>query len=522
MSGKRNAPPENGNLREIGPSSSENLMIRADAGEKVGSGHVMRCLALAQAWKALGGGDVRFALTRRAVAMMPRVEQEGMGVEFIEVAPGSQEDARATIELAQRSGSRWVVLDGYCFGAGFQECITSVGLSLLSVDDNGLCGHYCADVILNQNPHAREEMYHSRVAHTKVLLGSRYALLRREFFAFQQEQREHPAVASKLLITLGGYDSSNLTLKLIRSAGELKLPGFEARVIAGPGNPHVSELRREARRIGAQIRILECADMPACMAWADFAAASASSTCWELCFLGVPTAVVVAAENQAPIAEELAHRGVALNLGWGQTLLGDKLSSELRSFAHDRKRRAEMSARARTLVDGEGAMRVIKKMQGARLKLRRAGEGDRELLWRWANDPEVRSSSFSNRSIAWEEHVSWFAKKLADPNCRMFVGMNDAGMPVGQVRFDVDTHGEAEVDLSVDQANRGCGYGSLLIRCGMEMISTVAGTRRIHAYLKQENASSQKAFERAGFRLVGNGKDRGLPTLHYLKDIPAK
>ena len=135
------------------------------------------------------------------------------------------------------------------------------------------------------------------------------------------------------------------------------------------------------------------------------------------------------------------------------------------------------------------------------LSLRPVYDSDSQLLWEWANDPLVRHQSFSSDSIAWEDHVKWFSQKLKDPNCHQFIGVDEAGDPVGQVRFDLNH--EAEVSVSTSAAHRGKGHASSLLSLASAELIRSTGVTRINAHIRPENVASQRAFEKAGYRLVG-------------------
>ncbi|MGB3996558.1 MAG: UDP-2,4-diacetamido-2,4,6-trideoxy-beta-L-altropyranose hydrolase, partial [Acetomicrobium sp.] len=145
------------------------LLVRVDSGINMGSGHVMRCLALAQAWQD-GGGDVVFVLATESLNAEARLTAEGFEVVYINAKPGSAEDARLTTKLAHKFGASWVVVDGYHFGGDYQKIIKEAGLNLLFIDDYGHADYYPADIVLNQNIHADEDLYRNRASYTKLLL----------------------------------------------------------------------------------------------------------------------------------------------------------------------------------------------------------------------------------------------------------------------------------------------------------------------------------------------------------------
>jgi UDP-2,4-diacetamido-2,4,6-trideoxy-beta-L-altropyranose hydrolase len=338
---------------------SGNLLIRCDASVAIGTGHVMRCLALAQAWNDSSGHAV-VAMAETTPAVEERVHAEKFDVVRLAESAGSAGDAERTARLARQEAASWVVVDGYVFGAAYQACLRRAGLKVLFLDDNGHAEHYSADLVLNQNPHARAGLYPSREPGTRLLLGSQFALLRREFRAWAGWGREIPLVARKVLVTLGGSDPDNVTGRVARAIlSERELEGI---VVAGGSNPHVPKLRRLTGE-SERVRLVQNADnMPELMAWADVAVSGAGTTSWEICFMGLPALLIVLADNQEPVARELGEQGTVLNLGRGAAVTEGAIMDRLRSVISSHNLRQAMSGSARTLIDGRGAERVVAAM----------------------------------------------------------------------------------------------------------------------------------------------------------------
>jgi RimJ/RimL family protein N-acetyltransferase len=174
-----------------------------------------------------------------------------------------------------------------------------------------------------------------------------------------------------------------------------------------------------------------------------------------------------------------------------------------------------MSAAGRALVDGGGAARVLRRVEG--LELRSATMADARLLWTWANEPDVRRSSLSPDPIPWESHERWLSARLASPDCRMLIAHDPDGAPVGQIRFD-RSEGEAEIDVSVAPQARGEGWGAEIIRLGCERVHAEDFAGRLHARVLPSNAASLRAFERAGFRQAGAATVKGKETVHLVRE----
>lgn len=490
------------------------LLIRADANASIGTGHLMRCLALAQAWQDVGGHAI-FAMAMEAPALEARLKSEEMDIIRLSQRPGSTEDAIQTAGLAQRNiGASWIVVDGYHFGADYQRIIKGSGLRLLFIDDNGHAEHYYADIILNQNIHAHEDLYANREPYTRLLLGTRYVLLRREFTRWREWKREIPNVARKVLVTLGGSDPDNKTLEVVRALQQMKVEDLEVVVVVGAGYSHCAELQSAISGSPFSIRLQSnVANMPELIAWADMAIAAGGTTSWELAFMGLPSLILALADNQKPVAEWLDAKKVAIRLGsYGR--LSDQMAQAIqRLFAAST--REQMSRRGRDLVDGKGCNRVLRQLKSASLKLRPVREGDCKLLWEWANDPDVRIASFSSDPISWEQHVEWFNVKISDPNCIIYIALNDQDVPLGQVRYDIANR-EAVISITVDRQFRSQGYGSAIIKSACENLFTRSDVHTIHAYIKSSNEASVRAFVKAGFKDLGKEVIRECQSLHLI------
>ena len=337
------------------------IIIRADASIQVGIGHVMRCLALAQAWQDKGGEAI-FVLVNKSSALENRLILERMQITHLSVQAGSDEDANQTVDFAKKVASQWIAVDGYHFGKEYQKVIKKLGQKLLFLDDYGHSGHYDADLVLNQNISAYEGLYESREDYTQLFLGTEYVLLRREFWQWQNWQRVINSKARKILVTLGGSDPDNVTLKVIQAL-PLASNNLEIIVVVGGSNLHHEELQSVVTESNLAISLQQnVCNMPELMAWADIAIAAGGSTNWELAFMGLPSIVITIAENQKAIAAELDRQGIIINLGWHRDVNVEQIGLLLGELIGDRAKREIMSNRGRELVDGNGASRVVSEM----------------------------------------------------------------------------------------------------------------------------------------------------------------
>lgn len=340
-------------------SSSAEILIRVDANGEIGTGHLMRCLALAQG-HVDGGGTVLFAVSNETDRFVERLSPEGIGLARIPYPVGSQDDARNVIELASRKRTKWVVIDGYRFGEAYQDALREAGFKVLVIDDYGQCSHYVADIVVNQNLHGNENLYRSREGYTRLLLGVMYVLLRREFLNCPRQKKHMRPNERNLLITTGGGSWPQLTSDIVKTVLDLRKDLYLLVISDRLDDTDFAECREESK---GKVRVVKrIDDMASAMAWADIAVSAAGSTSWELCFMGVPTILFTLAANQEEIARGLDLSGAAINLGWAGSHAMSLLTDSLDRLLSSPETRNAMSERGQKLVDGRGARRVLEVM----------------------------------------------------------------------------------------------------------------------------------------------------------------
>ncbi len=474
------------------------LTIRADADTKMGTGHLMRCLALGQAWKD-AGGEVVFVTGCKSERLLERLTREGFTVHALPAVQQGRDDWQLTRQFMPDDACAWLVLDGYQFDDLYQQRVKECGFQLLLIDDLADRKEYCADIVLNQNLHAEQSAYSVYGTHVRLLLGPRFALLRREFAKWRGWKREVAGTARRVLITFGGADSGNATGLVLHAMQRIEIKGLEAVVTVGAGNPYGAKLQSVAKTSRFPVQLItDSNEMDALMAWADVAVSAAGATAWELAFMGLPSLLLKVAENQRLVAERMHAAGAALDAGWPTEVAPEQLAGRIANLLADHEQRSAMAQCSRKLVDGEGADRLLMRLEKRRLRLRQVRETDARLLWEWANDPEVRAVSFSSQPILWEQHLCWLRAKLEKENCRFFLAVDEEDKALGQVRFDLREN-EAVVSVSLGRTFRGAGYGTELLRLACEKMLRDSDVKVIKAYVKPHNQASLNAFLRAGF-----------------------
>lgn len=338
-------------------TAPERLFVRVDATVETGLGHFNRCLALAQRWREAHGPvtfvgryddgiDTRLVHERINVAPLPAIHPD----------PG---DLPAALDRIGTPAT--VVLDGYHFDDTYQSAIAQRH-RVLVVDDLGHLPRYVGTWLLNTSANAEEVQY--RDAPAARLLGLRYALLRREIIAARSAPRRRAGPIECLLVTLGGADAANDTLRILQALVESGCAPLRIRVVIGPLNRHAASLAAFADAHTGIELVRDPPSMPDELLRADFVVASAGTVSVELVYLGIPALLFAVVDNQLSVGPTLARLGAAIYGGDCRKLDARGLEQALRAALTDDRRHAAIRHAAPGLVDGLGAMRICNILSG--------------------------------------------------------------------------------------------------------------------------------------------------------------
>lgn len=503
------------------------IAFRADASIEMGSGHVMRCLTLADLL-AEGGARCHFICRDLPGHMMDYIGKRGHTL--TRLAPPTPDQSESTLSAPQvPPHSGWagvpledeiaqsrevlaklkpdrVVLDHYALDARWEVQAPPPGTPVMVIDDLADRQHVC-DILLDQNLGRRAEDYAGLVPpHCNLLVGPHYALLRPEFERLREKAlaRRKDARVENLLITLGGIDKDNATSAVLRALSGIPLPAkLKITVVMGQNAPFIDKVRAQAEIMPRPTRVLcGVSNLAQLMTEADLCIGAAGSTAWERCALALPTLLLVLADNQRPGAMALIKSGAAILLGDKRIENGSILLQKFLRNDEGRDRMRQMSSAAANLVDGAGVTRIYDHIQSHRDHMRTAKRDDIILIWEWryADNAERFYRSTDVPSLA--AHTTWMEKALTDPlrDLRIFY---HAGQPVAHIRFDIDAESpaEAEIGICLSQAVRKQGIGQRAL--GMACATPPHGVQRLNAEVHKDNAASARIFEKLGFQRVG-------------------
>jgi UDP-2,4-diacetamido-2,4,6-trideoxy-beta-L-altropyranose hydrolase len=334
------------------------LLIRADASAAIGSGHVMRCLALAQGWQD-AGGTVVLASAELPLAIENRLTAEKIEVIRLPRNTGANEEISVITTVSRLRNGRWAVIDGEGFSAEYIETWKKHDFRVLLLDDFGSARVQFVDLVLNQNLDVSRETYPSCRDDARLLLGTKYILLRREFGRVKPRVAAEQ-IATRMLITFGGSDPDGLTEKVLEVV-EADLLDLSVTAVIGSANARALALQHKAFSTGVTV-LVDPPNLPALMLESDLAVIIAGGTLWELLHCGC--AVLSYARNslQRGLISKLAQAGAVWDLGPVTQFAAEDIRIAIRKVAGSHALRERMCATGRSIVDAGGAGRVVRRM----------------------------------------------------------------------------------------------------------------------------------------------------------------
>lgn len=478
----------------------------------------MRCLALADALRERGA-DCRFVCREHPGDLLSIVRERGYGVVALppdsKPVSRSQEtrtawlgtdvitDAEETLAALAGESLDWLIVDHYEIDARWERRAKTACRKLMVIDDLADRVHDC-DLLVDQNlvANAQSRYDGKRPEHCCLLVGPRYAMLASLYAELHRQAVPRQGEVRRVLVYFGGADMEDLTGKTISAFLTIGRKDVEMDVVVNPQSPHVESIRRQIAGVDNVRLHMFLPSLSGLMSVADVSIGAGGITTWERCCLGVPSYVITLADNQTAGAMELDRLGVICWLGNASDMslrdLTEAISDMLEKSSH-----TDLSRRGLDLVDGLGCIRIADYLTAGRdshLRARPACPDDEELILRWANDPVVRHNSFSPGLIDAAAHHQWFSKRLTNrASCYVFVVETKAGLPVGQVRFELSNE-VWEVHYALDACVRGRGMGSVFLKAALsEFLIRVPSCTAIVGRVKSGNLASQKVFKRIGF-----------------------
>ena len=355
--------------------SAANVAIRVDASQRIGTGHMARCITLAAELKRQGS-HILFVCRHLTEFLRSQIQKAGHEVVLLPqqaatdggdlshaawLGVSQSDDAEDMLALMRkRRPLDWLVVDHYALDARWETALHGTTRAMLAIDDIADRPH-SVDILLDQNLQPeRSDRYAGLLPDgCRRLIGPKYALLRPEFHTLAAHL---PQGRDRLNIFFGGADLAGMTVRALEGLAAANLGNVPIDIIAGQDNPHRDRIAELAGYIPNATLHIQPSNLGAIMARAQLALGAGGATSWERCCLGVPTALVSVAENQKSSSQALAAARACIYLGDIAEVTAQCVADAARRLLVRPRLLRAMSRRARTLVDGQGTERVVEAM----------------------------------------------------------------------------------------------------------------------------------------------------------------
>jgi UDP-2,4-diacetamido-2,4,6-trideoxy-beta-L-altropyranose hydrolase len=493
------------------------LMIRVDGDGRIGGGHVMRCLTLAEAARRAGHA-VSFVMADGPGSLAGRVRAAGFDVVALPRRPHaaetepplagwlslpSAEDARLSRDAALAFAPDWLVLDHYGLDIRWVRCLRDAlpAVRVLAIDDldDRPLG---ADLLLDVTRLDDVGYRHPPMA---ALRGPGYALLRPDFAAARPvalARRGGPV--RRVLVTPGLMDAAGLAPLALTLIAE-RFPDLAVEVVMGAASQSLAATRALVAAHPRFRLALDATDMARRMTEADLCIGAGGMTNWERCALGLPTLAVAVADNQGPGVAQLAARGAVVGLTLAEARDGDAFAAALgRAIAAA----TPIGRAAAAICDGDGTGRVLAALSGT---LRPLTADDARLLFDWRDQPRIRAVSLNRAPLVWETHRRWVETTAARRD-GLWMVYAEAGCPVGFVGAGEDGDGGAIWSFYIGAEDAAPGAGGRMLTAFLRRLCARPGLRRVRAVVLPDNAASIRLHERLGFTPDRDDEAPGEPN----------
>jgi len=488
------------------------VVFRVDSSYEIGTGHVMRCLTLAQVLKE-NGANVKFICRKHKGNLIDKVYLSGFRVYELEILKEAkvdnklahshllettqQQDADDCIDILKAEKIDWLIVDHYALDRQWQNRLRPYYEKLMVIDDLADRQHQC-DILLDQTFGRQQKEYLMRTPKgCQLLLGSQYALLRPDFYKWREfslKRRAKPEFKN-LLVNMGGIDRNNRTGEVLQELQNCVLPRDTSIIILmGNSAPYIEDVRimADALPYKTEIRI-NVNNMAEIMANADLAIGAAGSTTWERCCMGLPTIQIMTADNQIQIVKNLDSINAIQFIS--STCHLSKAFDKIFQFIN------KISLVSSSLVDGKGSLRILelikhKKNNIDSFYMKPVDFSENQFVY--GLQTKVNRQFFINPEVpSIEEHTKWFQEAVKSSISQLFILVQGSSR-VGILRVDNIKNSTLEVSVIILKKYIGKGFAKKALRD----IEGLNPGKNFLAIIHNNNTASKNLFLKIGYILT--------------------
>ena len=468
------------------------MLLRFDAGARIGGGHASRCLNLADALRA-AGARCTIATVEESLRAFPRLAGAGHAIVTLPEA----RDLRALTGPFDMA-----VVDHYGLGPDDEAELRSHARFLVAIDDL-VRPHPQADAVIDQTYRREPTHYEGCLpAQARRFVGAGFCMIHPAFGAARAQSSVRGGALERIVVSFGATDPGNATGLTLRALEKFAAASGEAPavdVVLGALSPHRAEVESALARSPLTVRLHVDASPEALARLyrdADLAIGAGGISSLERCCVGVPAIAVELNDNQTHVIAALVGAGAVVGAGPVDALDADALADRIGAIVQGD--RASISRASFAVCDGDGVMRAAFALCGVARHapyLRRMTMQDAEVTFHWQTAPGLRRH-FRNSSLpSWKEHVAYIQAALANSAISLNVIVSANDEPTGILRLDRSATDETEVSILIAPESQGLGFA----RAALRQASLLRPHDRLRAWIAPDNLASLALFRSAGY-----------------------
>jgi len=358
-----------------------NVVFRVDASTEIGTGHVQRCLTLAEILIGFGM-QCKFVCRAYEGNLLDYIKSKGHAIYALPELSAKYTsttsdikhadwlgapfdiDASNTLNLIKDTESfNFFIIDHYGIDRRWEGIVRNRCNGIMVIDDLADREHDC-DLLLDQNLYENpKDRYANKVNNkTILLLGPEYSLLRNQFTILHKSITSRDGSINRILVMLGGSDPTNVTSKVLKALLRTTLVDKQISIILGLSNPYFDAVNALAREFSAAEVLIGVDEIASIMAKSDFAIGASGVSTWERCSMGVPSVVISVADNQIEIGKSAHARGLLYYLGRSEDITEQFLAQTIEKLIKEKNTLKNISQSGINYVDGNGTYRVVQKL----------------------------------------------------------------------------------------------------------------------------------------------------------------
>jgi UDP-2,4-diacetamido-2,4,6-trideoxy-beta-L-altropyranose hydrolase len=480
-------------------NKSKIIAFVANASNKIGGGHVYRCLPIYRELSKLGSECI-FVTNQDTLDIIPELSKCDC------LLYQDKEQIADLLNIKFKRKILCIFIDDYTYYYDSESALRKSAEKLIIFDDTATTKHD-GDYFICITPGLNEADYGNHTpSGSQFLFGPAFAPLRSQFLSHRYESLKNKKHnVEHILVSTGASDPLGITKLFIEAvcASEYK---NKLTIILGGVNELDNATLNILNNSGINYSVYSSVEnMAEIISTVDLALGASGNSSWERCCLGIPSLIFEIADNQNKISSYLDNTGAAINLGKPVNILVSKVSNIISQLINDPFKIAEMSKRAARIVDGLGVGRIIFSIfpelseNGVPVYLVQASKDDIELVYEWQKEPGMRNNFFNNDVPNYETHTKWIIDKLEDPLCIFNIIYLDK-VPVGVLRFDMTQRDTHLVSIYLSSKYRKLG----IAKSAIEIAKKQLYKSTLHAEILENNLDSINLFKSAGFVFKNN------------------